>query len=180
MATPFDYQRISEHYRRPLAAGVIAVTTLLAATSISTAQSGPFANLGGAWTGTGQLAFQDGHTERVRCRAEYTVGASGNEIEQSLRCASDSYNFELRSSAQSRGGRISGTWSETTRNINGSLSGQATNGRIAVRAEAGPVVVGLTLVSSGNQQSVTIEPQGQGEISGAAIKLTRRGMATRE
>jgi len=176
MPMPFNYHRISGHYRLLAAAGVIAVTTLLPVHNAGAQSgSGPFANLGGAWSGTGQISFTDGRTERVRCRADYVVGAAGNQIEQRLRCASDSYTFELHSNAQSRGGQISGTWSEATRNLNGSLSGQAARGQIQVRAEAGPVVVSLTLVSSGNQQSVTIEPQGQGEIKGAAIKLTRSG-----
>jgi hypothetical protein len=180
MPMPFDYHRIARNYRLAAAGGVIAVTTLLMAVDIAAAQSGgPFANLGGAWTGVGQISFSDGRTERVRCRADYAVGAAGNQLEQSLRCASDSYNFELHSNAQSQGGRISGTWSESTRNLNGNLTGEASRGHIQVRAVSGNIAVGLTLVANGNQQSVTIQPEGGADITGASIKLTRRGDGSR-
>lgn len=175
MPMPFEYHRCPAPYRVAAAAGVIAVTCLLGAVDNAAAQSGPFATLDGAWSGTGQISFSDGRTERVRCRAEYAVGGAGNQIEQSLRCASDSYNFVLHSNARSQGGQITGTWSEATRNLSGTLSGHASRGHIQVRAEAGPVVVGLTLIASGNQQSVTIQPQGQSEITRASIRMTRRG-----
>ncbi len=80
------------------------------------AQSTEFALLAGAWTGSGSIALSDGSTERLRCRAIYRVEGAG--LQQSLRCASDSYKFELSSDLISQGSRISGTWSESSRGLN--------------------------------------------------------------
>jgi hypothetical protein len=160
--------------------GAIAlIFGLFAGTTLAWGQSGPFSTLGGTWSGTGQISFADGRNERVRCTSDAAVGEGGNHIEQSLRCASDSYNFQLHSNAANRGGQISGTWSESTRNLSGNLAGRANGNTIQVRADAGTFAVALTLVSSGNSQQVTIQPQGQGEITGVAVKLTRRGQAAR-
>src|SRR5689334_17129464 len=94
----------------------LAATLLLTATA-AFGQAGPFAALAGSWAGDGKISFADGRSERVRCRSDSKVGEAGNAIEQSLRCASDSYNFTLHSAAQARGSQISGTWSEETRNL---------------------------------------------------------------
>lgn len=162
--------------KRPHAAigATLAVYAMLSATA-AFGQAGPFTALAGTWSGDGRITFADGRSERVRCRSDAKVGEGGNAIEQSLRCASDSYNFTLHSTAQNSGGRIAGSWSEETRNLNGNLSGRADGNRISVRAVAGNFAVALTLTASGNAQSVTIQPEGQTEITGAAVKLTRRG-----
>jgi len=162
--------------KRPHASiGAVVALTALLASAAAFGQSGPFDSLAGSWAGGGQISFADGHTERVRCRSDSKVGEAGNAIEQSLRCASDSYNFTLHSAAQARGGQISGTWSEETRNVSGNLSGRVEGNRIAVRAVAGNFTVALTLTTTGNSQAVTIQPQGETQITGAAVKLTRRG-----
>jgi len=49
-----------------------------------------------------------GRTERLRCRATYRVDGSGTGLQQSLRCASDSYKFDLSSDLVTQGSRISG------------------------------------------------------------------------
>src|ERR1043165_1842546 len=85
----------------------------------SHAQSGPFAGMAGVWSGGGTVTLDDGSSERIRCRATYAVGAGGNGLNQSLTCASDSYRFNLSSNVIARGGSLSGTWSETSRNVNG-------------------------------------------------------------
>src|ERR1700722_20783003 len=99
------------------AAGVGAA--LMLSVSVGHAQdgSGPFAGFDGAWSGTGTVALSDGTTERIRCKADYKVNGNGMGLKQSLRCASDSYKFDLSSDVTSNGGRISGNWSEASRNI---------------------------------------------------------------
>jgi hypothetical protein len=61
------------------------------------AQLAPFAGLSGSWTGSGQVALSDGSNERLRCRAAYRVDPSGVRLQQTLKCASDSYTFDLTS-----------------------------------------------------------------------------------
>jgi hypothetical protein len=141
----------------------------------ASANAGPFSGLAGSWSGSGHISLADGSRERIRCRAHYSVGADGNMLQQSLRCASDSYNFELRSDVESHGGRITGNWNESTRQIGGTLSGRARHGHIEVSVRNPNFSARLTLISHGRHQSVIIRSSGGGQFTGARIRLARRG-----
>ena len=93
------------------------------------------------------------------CRASYAVGG-GDTLQQQLRCAGDSYRFEVTSSVASRAGSLSGNWSEMTRNVSGQISGRVAAGRIHARVDAGVFTADLTVNTNGAQQSVSIVPQG--------------------
>lgn len=151
------------------AAGLVAIWVLSA--SASQAQSGPFAGFNGAWSGNGTVALSDGSTERIRCRADYKVDGSGLGLKQTLRCASDSYKFDLSSDVTSQGNRISGYWSEASRNVNGSLQGTAGGGQIDVFVEAAGFAASLTLRTNGSRQTVQISSKG--EIRGVNITLVK-------
>jgi hypothetical protein len=152
---------------------LLAVTTIAFwAASAAAVPVGPFAGLDGVWSGRGQIHLSDGSKENLQCRATYQVDAGGKAMHQVLRCASDSYNFELRSNVESQGDRISGNWSELTRSLGGKLSGQARHGRIEVRVQSDIFNAEVTLVSLGNRQTVTISSPGS-QISGVAISLRR-------
>jgi hypothetical protein len=150
-------------------AGVGAV--LMLSVTASNAQSGPFAGFSGAWSGNGTVALSDGTTERIRCKADYKVDGSGLGLKQTLRCASDSYKFDLTSDVTSQGDRISGNWSEASRNVNGNLQGTAGGGRIDVFVEAAGFAANLTLTTTGNRQSVQISSKG--EIRGVNITMVK-------
>src|SRR6202162_5854200 len=113
-------------------------------------QSGPFAGFDGAWSGNGTVALSDGTTERIRCKADYKVNGSGMGLKQNLHCASDSYKFDLSSDVTSQGDRISGNWSEASRNIFGNLQGTAGGGQIEVFVEANGFAAKLTLKHIGH------------------------------
>ena len=153
---------------------ILAVATLLVASvwgSASHAQSGPFAGMAGIWSGTGIVTLEDGSTERIRCRATYAVGAGGNGLNQTLTCASDSYKFNLSSNIMAQGSAISGTWSESSRNINGNIAGRSGGGNFQVVATAPGFSANLSLTTRGNKQSVVIKSETQ--FRGATISLTR-------
>src|ERR1700687_2797189 len=151
------------------AAGVGAA--LLLSMSAGYAQSGPFAGFDGAWSGTGTVALSDGSTERIRCKADYKVNGTGLGLKQSLRCASDSHKCELSSDVTSQGERISGNWSEASRNIFGNLQGTAGRGQINVSVEAVGFAANLTLRTNGNRQTVQINSNG--EIKGVMITMVK-------
>ncbi len=134
--------------------------------------AGPFSALAGAWSGGGTLTTADGNTERLRCRATYNVGDAGTDLRLTLRCASDSYNFELGSAVIAQGSRISGTWSEATRNASGSLSGRASGDRIEAAARSESFSANLLLATRGNRQTVSIRSQGA-DISEVSLSLNR-------
>jgi hypothetical protein len=152
------------------AAGVGAA--LMLSVSAGHAQSGPFAGFDGAWSGNGTVSLSDGSIERIRCRATYAADDTGKALKQSLRCASDSYKFNLTSNVNSGdGGNIWGTWSEASRNVNGNLQGRAGGGTIEVFVEAAGFAANLTLTTRGNKQTVQISSKG--EIRGVTITMVK-------
>jgi hypothetical protein len=151
------------------AAGVGAA--LLLSVSVGHAQSGPFAGFDGTWSGNGTVSLSDGSTEHIRCKADYKVNGTGLGLKQSLHCASDSYKFDLTSDVTSQGDRISGNWSEASRNIFGNLQGTAGGGQIDVFVEANGFAANLTLKTSGNKQTVQISSKG--EIRGVSITMVK-------
>jgi hypothetical protein len=149
------------------AAGVGAA--LLFSVSAGHAQSGPFMGFDGAWSGNGTVTLSDGTNEHLRCKAAYKV--AGNGLKQDLECASDSYKFELTSDVTSDGDRISGNWSEKSRNIFGTLQGTAGGGQIDVFVEASGFAANLTLRTNGAKQTVQITSKG--EIRGVNITMVK-------
>jgi hypothetical protein len=153
---------------------IFAALTLFVASvscTASYAQSGPFTGLAGSWSGGGTVTLDDGSTERIRCRATYAVGERGNGLNQSLTCASDSYKFNLSSNVVSNGGAITGTWTESSRGINGNIEGRAGTGTFHVVASSAGFTADLVLTTRGNKQSVVIRSESQ--FKGANISLTR-------
>ena len=128
--------RTSEFFakaRRLTFAAAAFLLTAVAA-SPSSAQSSAFASMAGTWSGPGTVMLDDGSSERIRCRATYKV--SGASMEMSLTCASDAYKFNLQAAVAAAGGEVSGTWTETSRNVGGSIQGRGANGSFQVVAQA--------------------------------------------
>jgi hypothetical protein len=132
----------------------------------------PFSDLPGSWNGTGTIALANGTTERLRCQATYQLVSGGTTLQQSLRCASDSYSFDLRADVELQGASLAGTWMDVSRNAGGRISGQATRGQVQALVQGPGFSAGLALVTRGNQQSVTIRSQGT-ELSQVSIVLRK-------
>jgi hypothetical protein len=134
---------------------------------------GPFAHLAGSWSGAGTIVTTDGTRERIRCQATYAVADGGHVVVQNLRCASDSYRFFVTSQVREEGGRISGSWAETTRSVSGTLAGQATGSTILGTVSGAGFSASLSLVTRGSSQSVSIRPNGAADIVEVAVSLRR-------
>jgi hypothetical protein len=156
---------------RAFTAAGVGAAMLLSVTAGNTQAGGPFAGFDGSWAGNGTVTLSNGSTERIRCKADYKVNASGMGLKQALHCASDSYKFDLLSDVTSQGGRISGNWSEKSRNIFGNLQGTAGGGQIDVFVEASGFAATLNLRTNGAKQVVQIESKG--EIRGVSITMTK-------
>jgi hypothetical protein len=157
--------------RQLLGSAVLAASMMLLA-SPGQAQTGPFGSLAGAWTGTGKILIKDGGSENIRCRATYTVGSGGAGMSQVLRCASDSYRFDLTTNVTASGTNLSGNWSETSRNVNGTLGGKISGGDIDALVEANGFSATLAMRTSGNKQVIAIRSQNT-DLRGVDITLTR-------
>ena len=155
--------------RFAIKAAGIGAALLLSVTAGQT-QSGPFAGFDGSWNGSGTVTMSDGSSERIRCRATYRVNG-GTALAQTLRCASDSYKFDLSSNVTSQGNNVSGNWSEASRGIYGNLNGRAGGGQIDVFVEAAGFAANITLTTRGNKQSVSISSKG--EIRGVSINMVK-------
>jgi hypothetical protein len=155
------------------AAAVIRFAALAGfSSSLAAEESGPFALLAGSWSGGGTVSVSNGTNERIRGNANYDV-LSAKNVELSLRCASDSYNFNLLSAISYQSGAVTGSWTEANRNTAGTLTGRATGSQIQVVAKGGTFSADLTLQTRGDRQSVTIRSTGS-EVTGASITMTRK------
>jgi len=152
---------------------VIASTLLVLMPIAALAATGPFERLAGTWSGNGTIEMADGKREPLRCRAAYDVLKDGANLQLNIRCASDSYNFDLRSSAEYERGKVTGVWSESTMNAAGQISGRAEGDRIRVVANSQAFTASLTLVTNGQRQTVHIQTQQDSRIKGASMTLSR-------
>jgi hypothetical protein len=156
---------------RRLIFAVVTLVVAMASGSASYAQAGPFAGMAGNWSGAGTVTLDDGSTERIRCRASYAVGAGGAGLNLTLVCASDSYKFDLRGNVIADRGALSGTWSESSRGVNGSLEGRGAGGNFQVVARSAGFTANISLTTRGNRQSVVI--RAQNGFRGASMSLSR-------
>lgn len=155
--------------RRLLLAAAVSLGTGLGALPAH-AQSGPFAGMAGHWAGGGTVTLDDGSTERIRCRASYAVG--GPQMELTLTCASDAYKFNLSGRVVAEaGGAVSGSWSESSRNISGTLQGRGGNGSFQVVASTAGFNASISLATHGTRQSIAMRADSQ--FRAANISLSR-------
>ncbi|NUR10459.1 MAG: hypothetical protein HOQ20_01240 [Bradyrhizobium sp.] len=156
--------------RRLLIAAAVLFVAAFANTE-SNAQSGPFAAMAGSWSGGGTVTLDDGSTERIRCRAKYAP--IGPTMEMSLTCASDAYKFHLAANVRAEGNAITGSWSEASRNISGSLQGRGGGGNFEVVASTAGAGfnANIAMRTSGNKQTVTMRADSQ--FRGANITMSR-------
>jgi hypothetical protein len=156
-----------------VAATAVVVLALLAPESGAQRGAGPFADMAGTWSGSGSITLSSGASERIRCRSAYALVEGGSTLQQDLRCASDSYRFDLRSDISHRqDGTLHGRWVETSRNVSGSLSGRLSGDQIQARVEGPGFSASLTMSTRGERQSVSIQSAGT-EVTGLSITLTR-------
>jgi len=150
------------------------ISVFLISVPPAVAQSaGPFAEFTGSWSGAGQLRPQNGAAERIRCNATYRP-AGKRDIELQLRCASDSYNFDLvgQFTADDQN-QVSGRWTERTRSTGGTANGNAQGDRLQLHIESAGFAAEVIMVTRNRKQSVDIDSHGAGQVVRASITLNR-------
>ncbi len=136
-------------------AGVVAAIAIANPVTVAAA-AGPFDGLPGSWAGDGTVTYATGTQERLSCRAQY-MQENPNNLQQTLRCASDSYNFQITAQFNSANGRLSGNWAEKFLNVSGSVSGNVANGKISGELKGPSFVAQLSVTTRGTQQQVSIQ-----------------------
>jgi hypothetical protein len=97
----------------------------------------PLESLTGRWVGEGRLGVKGNPTEQVKCRVTYVYVQDGDQLKQSIRCASAGGSVEVHSVVSHVAGKLTGTWQEVVRNMSGDLAGTVTRRgfKVAVRGE---------------------------------------------
>ena len=141
----------------------------------ASAAAGPFADFAGSWSGGGTLRPSNGAAERIRCNATYRPrGTSQREVELQLRCASDSYNFDLSGEfTADADNQITGRWTERTRSTGGTAIGTASGDRLQLHIESAGFAAEVIMITRNRQQTVVIDSHGGGEVVKASITLSR-------
>ncbi|SFK19354.1 hypothetical protein [Methylocapsa palsarum] len=152
-----------------LAIGLMLVTSQ----GLAQRAEGPFGELSGHWSGAGEITMANGASERIRCRATYAVNGGGTTLRQNLRCASDSYKLDINASVASEGGALSGNWTETTRNVSGSVSGRATGSDIQAHVGGQGFSASLAVKTKGGHQTVLIRPGSGTDVASVSITLRK-------
>jgi hypothetical protein len=152
--------------RAVLASGLLLIS---AQGQAAPGSDGPFLGLSGA----GTITMTNGVTERIRCKATYAVNATGKAVQQTLRCASDSYRVEVSSNIISEGASLSGSWAEATRGVSGSISGRVSGAGIVANVAGAGFKARLDLRTQGERQSVTIRPQAGTDVAAVSIALRK-------
>lgn len=154
-----------------------SVGAVLAASLAATpafAEDGPFTLFAGPWAGNGVITASNGVSERIRCRVHYYVAQQGRDLNQQLRCASDSYHFDVNSALLDVGaGNIVGNWTETNRNAIGKVHGQVSGNTVNAEVAGTGFTAALTVSLRDDRQSVRIVPTGS-DIASVTIELRRQ------
>jgi hypothetical protein len=121
------------------------------------AADGPFAALPGLWSGQGRLGFKDNKVEAVTCRTTYFVNDAGNELKQTIRCASaGGAKIEVRSLVTHNAGKLTGTWEETVYNKSGEIAGAVTDKGFRVEVKGAEVNASMDIIVREARQIVEI------------------------
>ncbi|HZZ61951.1 MAG TPA: hypothetical protein VFE63_12370 [Roseiarcus sp.] len=155
-----------------MALGIASAILLWPGIGMSEA-GGPFAAFLGSWRGSGQATIKDGHHERIGCRAKYSGSDSGQSLTISLVCASDSYRFNVESYVEAQGQNIHGHWEETTRKVQGDLSGRVEGGQFKGTVTGGLFSVDMSIRATERAQTVSMVPHGA-DVTDMEIVLNRQ------
>ena len=164
------FRRFENPFTRAFSGCALALV-LLAAPGSGQAADDPFAGMSGTWTGPGTITVS-GSKERLRCRASYNVSNSGSTVDLTIRCASDSYKFDLQGGVNYANGAVTGTWSESAHGAAGTISGVVRDGRIQVSASGPYFSALLSMNTRGNTQSISLTSPGS-QISSVTISLNK-------
>jgi hypothetical protein len=161
----------SRRFRAAVAAAGLAAGLTFSAADPASAAS-PFRPFLGSWRGTGQITGMDGRREPISCRATYE-GGDDRSLSQVLVCASDAFRLNIESNVTADGGGgLQGQWRETTRGVQGNLSGQIGSGDFEGQVEGPGFTAQISLRSNGRKQAVYIRPSA-GDIQDVNIVLKK-------
>ena len=145
---------IHRRWLTPLIFVVVALVSLTSSSPARAEPSSPVASLRGRWTGEGKLGVKGNAPEIVKCRVTYIAGEDADHLKQTIRCATAGGSIEVQSAVAHAAGVLSGTWVETTHNINGDLTGQVTPRGFRVVVKGGELAANMDIIMMRNSQQI--------------------------
>jgi hypothetical protein len=145
----------SERRRGWLAA--LALVTLIALAPAAHAET-LFDRLLGSWVGAGQIRYDDGQSEGIRCNGYYKGG--GEKLQLAILCKSMTTEVEIRGQLTARGNNLIGTWEERTFNAAGDATGRVAGNKLSLTVVGGGFKGAMSVTSTGAKQVVTIAAEG--------------------
>lgn len=136
---------------------IFAPAATSSSVTLSAQQASPFAALAGRWTGEGRLGLKDSPPETVKCRATYFLTDGKDELKQNIRCASAGGSIEVQSQIENAAGVLSGHWKETTRNLEGDLTGAVKPNGLRIVVKGGDLTANMDILVRDNKQVVEIQ-----------------------
>jgi hypothetical protein len=133
---------------------VVALISLAPAAGADTL----FDSLLGSWAGSGQIRYDDGQSEGIRCNAYYKGG--GERLQLAIRCRSATTEVEIRGQLTAQGEKLTGTWEERTFNASGEARGRVAGGRMNLSVSGGGFSGSMSVTSAGRKQMVLISTDG--------------------
>ena len=156
--------------RLTLAAGVAAAVSLVPQMGGAETAS-PWAKFLGNWRGSGEVIEADGAREHITCRAKYSASGGGEALTQSLKCASDSYSFDIGAYLVASGSTVSGDWQEYGRKVEGHITGHLGDGSFEGGIAGASFTAETSARVSGRRQTLSLRTKGAQTIR-AEIGLT--------
>jgi hypothetical protein len=117
-----------------------------------------FDSLRGSWSGSGQIKYDDGTAEAIKCTAFYT--GEGAQLRLAIRCESGTNKVEIRGQLTAQGETLSGTWEERTFNAAGDAKGRVSDGKMSLSVIGGGFKGAMSVSTSSGKQSVNIYAEG--------------------
>jgi hypothetical protein len=122
------------------------------------AMAGALDTLDGSWAGGGNVTFDGGAKEKLRCNGYYKSG--GEDLSMAIKCASaGGAKIELRGTMKNNGGKVSGDWEERTYNAGGAIAGSASDGSLKIGI-TGTISGTMSVSFSKSSQTVAIATTG--------------------
>ena len=122
----------STHKAMPLAALILAAALAAPGEAAAPKATGnPFDQLSGDWTGGGTVRPADGQPKKVSCKVTYKV--AGSNMSQNLHCTGTDYEINTNLKLTYKGGKIKGSWNESTYDANGGVTGTGKDNIIHAR-----------------------------------------------
>ncbi len=141
---------------------LLAVSLVASSASAASTKAGgnPFDQLKGYWRGGGTMTPMNGKPEKVSCRVTYNV--AGSAVTQTMNCAGTDYKVNTTSKFNYNGGKISGSWNESTYSATGGVSGTAKGNTVHARISGDKFSGRMSISVSGKGHTINIVQFDQG------------------